>query len=147
MNNRMAVHLVTLGKLIADLEKGSVMSGTKETEELAENMGFGGWSCYGKCDINCGECHKCMAFDRCKQATAVLKVDVKQNVERELSVKMIVDDATVICLDNEGMEDIFVVGTEYVASECNPIQRDFIVVMDKYGEAKTCTRSRFEAVT
>jgi hypothetical protein len=61
-------------------------------------------------------------------------------------VRLDPDGSIVKCLDNEGVEDGFLVDGEYVGFECEPPDDEYIRVMDKFADERTCKRSRFEIV-
>jgi len=92
--------------------------------------------------------------DMCKEGkvvskpfeSAVRKPEPESKSKARAVCRLGEDGSIVSCLDGEGIEDGFLVGGEYVGFECDPQDRKYIRVMDKFGQERICKRSRFKVV-
>lgn len=102
-------------------------------------------TCMGSYEESHSSCKECLVADECKNRTPAAATPEPPAPDPDPSP----DEPTDViakCVDNEGIEDGFVVGVEYVAVGPLPKGGGMITVYDKFGSERVCEPSRFKKV-
>jgi hypothetical protein len=101
-------------------------------------------SSVGKWDIRTQEDHwrRCYSQDTINGVPKPIMAVLRRLWDTETPDPNVIPVVT--CRDNNGMEDAFDRGVDYMVSPCE--ERGFISVYDKFGKLRLCSRNRFSRV-